>query len=186
MPLQAFAQRVVETPAFQRFITGVILLAAVLVGLETDKGIAAVFLFGENDPVHFGTLPLAVLTLFIVVTGENWSATLYTQMYGCEQFGYEGVEALCTASSGQPILAPLFFVSFIVLGTMVILNLVIGVAMNSMQEAQVENERMDEAVRGGDATHPSLEHELFELRQALTATLHRLDQLTQRAQGQGR
>ncbi len=123
-----------------------------------------------------------MLTLFIVVTGENWSTTLYTQMYGCDQFGYEGLEALCTAPTAQPVLASLFFVSFILLGTMVILNLVIGVVMNSMQEAQVENERIDEQRRGGDAGHPTLEHELFELRQTLAATLERVDRLTQRAQ----
>jgi voltage-gated sodium channel len=295
MPLQAFAQRIVDASWFQRFITAVILFAALLIGLETDKafvarhadvlhaldavvlgifcleivlkmialsprpwrffadpwnvfdfvivvacflpigsqsatvlrllrllrvlrlvrslprlqvlvgallkslpsmgyvglflvmhfyvyGVAAVFLFGENDPLHFGTLPMAVLTLFIVVTGENWSTTLYTQMYGCEQYGYDGMQALCTASQAQPVLAALFFVSFILLGTMVILNLVIGVVMNSMQEAQVENERIDEVKRGGDAEHPSVEHELFELRQALADTLERVDQLAKRAQ----
>lgn len=299
MSLQALAQRVVQATSFQHFITGVILFAAVLVGVETDKamvaahgdllhaldrivlaifcaeivlkmvalspkpwryfhdawnvfdfaivvacllplgsqsatvlrllrllrvlrlvhalprlqvlvgtllkslpsmgyvglflamhfyvyGVAAVFLFGENDPVHFGSLPLAVLTLFIVVTGENWSTTLYTQMYGCERFGYDGMEALCTASNAQPVLASLFFVSFIVLGTMVILNLVIGVVMNSMQEAQIENERMDEANRGGDEHHPSLEHELFELRQSMAATLERMERLTERAKAEER
>ncbi|WP_397607576.1 ion transporter [Silanimonas sp.] len=299
MPLQAFAQRLVQSALFQRVITGVILFAAVLVGVETDKamvaahgdllhaldrivlaifcaeivlkmvalspkpwhyfrdpwnvfdfaivvacllplgsqsatvlrllrllrvlrlvhalprlqilvgtllkslpsmgyvglflamhfyvyGVAAVFLFGDNDPVHFGSLPLAVLTLFIVVTGENWSTTLYTQMYGCERFGYDGMEALCTASNAQPVLASLFFVSFIVLGTMVILNLVIGVVMNSMQEAQIENERMDEANRGGDEHHPSLEHELFELRQSMAATLERMERLTERAKAEER
>jgi hypothetical protein len=51
-----------------------------------------------------------------------------------------------------------------------------------MQEAQVENERMDEARRGGDEAHPSLEHELFELRQSLASTLERVERLTQRAQ----
>jgi voltage-gated sodium channel len=299
MSLQAFAQHVVQSALFQRTITGVILFAAVLVGVETDKamvaahgdllhvfdsivlaifcaeiviklvalspkpwryfldawnvfdfvivvacllplgsqsatvlrllrllrvlrlvhalprlqvlvgtllkslpsmgfvglflamhfyvyGVAAVFLFGENDPVHFGSLPLAVLTLFIVVTGENWSTTLYTQMYGCERFGYDGMEALCTASNAQPVLASLFFVSFIVLGTMVILNLVIGVVMNSMQEAQIENERMDEAKRGGDEQHPTLEHELFELRQSMAATLERMERLTERAKAEER
>mgnify|MGYP002783571137 FL=1 len=290
MPLQAFAQRIVEAPWFQRFITAVILFAALLIGLETDRdvvarhgtvlhaldalvlgifcveivlkmvalgprpwrffadpwnvfdfvivvacflpigsqsatvlrllrllrvlrlvrslprlqvlvgallkslpsmgyvglflvmhfyvyGVAAVFLFGDNDPLHFGSLPMAVLTLFIVVTGENWSTTLYTQMYGCARYGYDGMEALCTASQAQPVLAALFFVSFILLGTMVILNLVIGVVMNSMQEAQVENERIDEERRGGDGNAPSVEHELFE---SLAATLARLDDLKHR------
>lgn len=145
-------------------------------------GVAAVFLFGNNDPEHFGSLPLAVLTLFIVVTGENWSTTLYTQMYGCDVFGYDGMEALCTDPSTFPVLAPLFFVSFILLGTMVILNLVIGVVMNSMQEAQEENERMDETRRGADPGHPSLEHELFEAQRQMAELASRLERLTLRAQ----
>ena len=32
---------------------------------------AAVILFGENDPVHFRNLPLAMLSLFRVVTGKT-------------------------------------------------------------------------------------------------------------------
>jgi len=144
-------------------------------------GVAGVFLFGGNDPVHFGTLPLSVLTLFIVVTGENWSTTLYTQMYGCDQFGYDGVEALCTQVVTHPVVAPIFFVSFIMLGTMVILNLVIGVVMNSMQEAQVETERMAETKRTGDDSIPSLEHELYEAHQMALAAAARLERLAQRA-----
>jgi voltage-gated sodium channel len=109
--------------------------------------VAAVFLFGENDPFRFGSLPLAFVTLFQVATAEDWSTTLYTQMYGCASHGYDGREALCVASSSKPILAPIYFISFILVGTMVILNLFIGVIMNSMAEAQAETEERAERER---------------------------------------
>jgi voltage-gated sodium channel len=132
-------------------------------------GVAAVFLFGGNDPVHFGALGTAVLSLFTVVTLEGWAELMYTQMYGCDRFGYQEMAALCTAPEAQPVLAALFFVSFVLFGTMIVLNLFIGVIMNSMQEASVELERAEESrrVREGGTGEPTVEHELFELQRTL-------------------
>lgn len=107
-------------------------------------GVASVFLFGQNDPFRFGSLPVALVTLFQVATAEDWSTTLYTQMYGCDVAGYEGREALCVAPRAFPVVAPLFFISFILIGTMVILNLFIGVIMNGMAEASAESERREQ------------------------------------------
>ena len=102
--------------------------------------VAAVFLFGANDPIHFRNLPLAMLSLFRVVTGEDWTDVMYIQMFGCDQYGYDGNEALCTDPSSFPVFGALFFVSFMLLGAMVILNLFIGVIMGGMDEARKEND----------------------------------------------
>ena len=102
--------------------------------------VAAVFLFGANDPVHFESLPLAMLSLFRVVTGEDWTDIMYIAMYGCADYGYGGMEELCTQSQGYPVFGALFFVSFMLLGAMVILNLFIGVIMGGMDEAKKETE----------------------------------------------
>ena len=109
--------------------------------------VAAVFLFGPNDPVHFDDLPIAMLSLFRVVTAEDWTDVMYINMYGCENYGYEGIMELCTQSYGYPIFAALFFVSFMLLGAMVILNLFIGVIMGGMEEAKAENEMMEREER---------------------------------------
>jgi voltage-gated sodium channel len=109
-------------------------------------GVAAVFLFGKNDPFRFGDLPTALVTLFQVATAEEWVQTLNIQRYGCHVLGYEGREAVCTPTA-YPILAPLFFISFILVGTMVILNLFIGVIMNGMEEAQDEQDERAERDR---------------------------------------
>lgn len=105
--------------------------------------VAGVFLFGANDPFRFGSLQIALVTLFQVATAEDWSTTLYTQMYSCTQAGYDGREALCTAPSARPIVAPFYFISFILIGTMVILNLFIGVIMNGMDEAHQDAAERD-------------------------------------------
>jgi voltage-gated sodium channel len=146
--------------------------------------VAGVLLFGENDPFRFRSLPVAMVTLFQVATAEDWSTTLYTQMYGCDQAGYEGREAMCTSPTPYPVLAPFYFVSFILIGTMVILNLFIGVIMNSMEEAQKENEvRTDreEASSTGLVTQKKLiseeleqlEARIGELQEALRAVTRR-------------
>jgi voltage-gated sodium channel len=98
----------------------------------------AVFIYGDNDPVHFENLHLAMLSLFRVVTLEDWTDIMYTNMYGCDQYGYDGIEELCTNPSASPTGAALFFVSFVLIGTMVIMNLFIGVIMTSMEEAKQE------------------------------------------------
>ena len=101
--------------------------------------VAAVFLFGGNDPHHFGNLAIAMLSLFRVVTGEDWTDVMYIQMYGCDRYGYSDMAQLCTDPMSYPVFGALFFVSFMVLGAMIILNLFIGVIMTGMDEAEKEN-----------------------------------------------
>ena len=100
--------------------------------------VAAVFFFGKNDPVHFADLQTSFLTMFRVVTLEDWTDVMYINMFGCENYGYGGSEVHCVASQGNPLFAALFFVSFVLLGTMIFLNLFIGVIMNGMDEARLE------------------------------------------------
>jgi voltage-gated sodium channel len=103
--------------------------------------VAGVFLFGQNDPVHFGNLWIAMLSLFRVVTGEDWTDVMYIQMYGCQDYPFSGeFVKYCTDPVSYPIFGALFFVSFMFLGSLIILNLFIGVIMSGMEEAQKENE----------------------------------------------
>jgi len=103
-------------------------------------GAMAVFLFAENDPIHFRNLQTSILSLFRVVTLEDWTDVMYINMYGSNQYGYtaEDLAKWNPVSSGSPLWAALFFVSFVLIGTMIVLNLVIGVIMNSMDESNAE------------------------------------------------
>ena len=109
--------------------------------------VASVTFFGENDPVHFSDLQTAMLSLFRVVTLEDWTDIMYINMYGCGDYGYSGIMEKCTNSKAYPLGSALFFVSFVLFGTMIILNLFIGVIMTGMEEAKKsineENIKMD-------------------------------------------
>ena len=99
----------------------VALLLSVLFYVYAVLGVS---LFGRTDPEHFGTLGATALTLFQVVTLEGWADIMRTQIAG-------------PAGAAVSIA---YFVSFILLGTMITLNLLIGVIVNGMDEARQDME----------------------------------------------
>jgi len=146
--------------------------------------VLGVFLFRENDPLHFSDLQTALITMFRVVTLEDWTDILYIQMYGSDTYvGYDEQNhtGLTATPIAQPLTAVLFFVSFVLLGTIVILNLVIGVIISSMEEAQHEREQQELKSQrdSGKALTASeelrlLEHELDALGKHLAAIRRRV------------
>ncbi len=122
--------------------------------------VAATFLFGPSDPLHFGTLELSLLSLFQIVTLEGWVDLMEVQM------------------DAQPVVAVGFFISFILLGTMVMLNLFIGVIMSGMAEAAADRDTDERDARGGGA--PTLADELAVLTQQLQAMQRQVEQVRRR------
>lgn len=88
--------------------------------------VLAVSLYAKNDPIGMGTLHVAFLSLFQAGTLEDWTDVMYTQIEGCEVYGYSGHQDQCIWSDPQPLLATIFFVSFCVLANLLVLNLFIG------------------------------------------------------------
>ena len=97
---------------------------------------AGVGFFGKNDPVFMGDVFTAMLTLFRCSTLEDWTDVMYIAMYGCENYGYDGIEHLCTMSYGQPFLAAIYFVAFIIISSMMVMNLFIGIIASSVEDAK--------------------------------------------------
>jgi voltage-gated sodium channel len=100
-------------------------------------GVAGVHLFGGIDPKHFGSLSAALLSLFRLITLDNWT------------------DLFLAAAGGSRLAAVLYFVSFIMLGTMIMLNLFIGIIMNSMAEMHnelAERERAQHLAQAGRIT----------------------------------
>jgi voltage-gated sodium channel len=153
-------------------------VSALLFMLFYLYAVAATMLFGPNDPVHFGNLQVSMLSLFRAVTLEDWTDLMYIQMYGCASYGYGGMEALCTQSYAMPVLSPAFFVSFVLLGTMVILNLFVGVIMGGMDEARAEQEV--EAM----LSKTSLDRELAEMQLQVAELSSRLGLVARPAQNE--
>ena len=116
----------------------------------------AVFLFAENDPIHFRNLQTSILSLFRVVTLEDWTDVMYINMYGSENYGYSSNDLAkwSPISSASPLGGALFFVSFVLIGTMIVLNLVIGVIMNSMDESNAEMKIKQELIRRKTSPEP--------------------------------
>lgn len=104
----------------------VVLLIAILFYVYAIVG---VFVFGASDPLHFGDLHHTMVTLFKVLTLEGWTDIMNTHIYGPASEGHLQI------ISFWPFL---YFASFILIGAMIIMNLFIGVIMNSMEESQQE------------------------------------------------
>ena len=170
--------------ALLRSIPSMAYVSLLLLLLFYVYAVAATFMFSKNDPVHFATLPLSMLSLFRAVTLEDWTDLMYINRDGCDQYGYEGIEHLCTAPEAFPFGAPFLFVSLVMLGTMIILNLFIGVIMNGMDSAREENElaereRKREAL--GDAA-PPLTEDISSLVRELDRVQNRLVRIKVRAE----
>jgi len=112
--------------------------------------VAGIHLFGAHDPKHFGSLPAAFLSLFRLVTLDNWADLFNTQL-----------------AHVAGIKVTIYFVTLIVFGTMIILNLFIGIIMNSMSEMHAEIAERE----SGSAT---LADELRALEQELKDTQTRM------------
>lgn len=120
--------------------------------------IAGVHLFGGHDPGHFSSLQSAMMTLFQVITLDNWS------------------DLFAAAQDGSPLAAAFYFVSFILLGTMIMLNLFIGVIMNSMSEMHEELATRETAMIDDPADElREIEARLAALRKALRHTPVRVE-----------
>lgn len=138
-----------------------------------------VFLFRENDPVHFENLQLSLLSLFRVVTLEDWTNIMYINMYGCDHeiWGY-GQEDGCTNPQAFGFGAALYFVSFVLVGTMIVLNLFIGVIMNSMEEAKKDARESED--RLSELSKQTLQQELAKVSDELDEMKKRIDSISGR------
>ena len=137
-------------------------------------GVAATMLFRENDPTHFGTLWQSILTLFQVVTLEGWADIMNIQIYGCDR--YDGVLEFCANPQAFPTIAPLFFISFVLLGATIVMNLVVGAIVGSMMTTiqEVHDEEQEslseilERERARDSSQEAvLERQLLDLHDRL-------------------
>lgn len=119
--------------------------------------VAGYHLFHEVDPVHWRNLGISLLSLFRIVTLEDWTDIMYAAL-----------EVHWWAWA--------YFVSFVVIGTFVVINLFIAVVLNNLDEAK--QERL-QSLR----TPPTREELVAELTRIQEA-LHRLARRLEQDQGQ--
>lgn len=120
--------------------------------------VTGVHLFGRVSPEHFGNLQAALLSLFQMITLDDWRTM------------YDGAQA------AAPFAATPYFVSFILLGTMIMLNLFIGIVMNSMAEMHAELDEQKQIARAIEE-NGSVSGDLALLDQQLAALRNQLDEI---------
>ena len=147
--------------------------------------VMGVFLWSENDPVHFRDLQTSMLSLFRVVTLEDWTDIMYIQMWGSDRYPFsEGDRAAFAGqfnSQASPVIGAIYFVSFVLMGTMIMLNLFIGVIIQSMEEAQDEQAADDREKHMAATGHLTLSDELVLLEKELEALQRRVRSLKDQA-----
>ena len=121
-------------------------------------GILGWILYADHDPDRFGNIGRALLTLFQILTLEGWNEVLDKEM----EF-----------SSWSWI----YFVSFVLIGTFVVLNVVIAIIVNSMDEVRaMELERERKELVGAALSDGEDDDRLHERLHALRGALDELEQ----------
>lgn len=140
--------------------------------------------FGANDPIRFGSLHATASTLFQVLTLEGWNDVRDTQVLGSDvayDDAWKDISKESRVSHARPFISTVYFMSFILLGTMIMLNLFTGVIIASMEEAQ------EEAKSGGGPSQlksrgfTTLHDELNQVSSQLQQILDQMSELKQRA-----
>ena len=146
-------RRVVES--LLRALPGIGSVGALILIIMYVGAVMGAKLFGGTHPQYFGDLGISLLTLFQVLTVEGWPDIQRSIME-------------------QHPLAWMFFVPFLLVSTFVILNLFVGVIVESMQsEVAGETEEVVEEIKGESAQVlqrlEALQTEMSELRRELAA-----------------
>ena len=125
-------------------------------------------LFGDEDPDRWGDIGEAMLTLFVMLTLENFPVYL---------------------ERGREIepWSVVYFVTFILIAAFIVLNVLIGVVLNSLQEAREIHVREELRARGEEPseTEVTLVARLGSLREAIEELEREVEVLESRRERAG-
>jgi len=141
--LRALPQLTMIVAALLKGATAIVFISVILSMFYFFFGIIAITFFGDNDVWHFGTLHMAMLSLFQASTMDNWSGVMWISLYGCDVQDGDRPE-LCTQPSTNFAMASFFFMTIILVGALVLVTLFIGVVGMSMEEASQEQKKEKE------------------------------------------
>jgi voltage-gated sodium channel len=137
-------------------------LALLAVLLMYVYGMVGWILFHEGDPENWATLGDAMLTLFVMMTLENWPQIM------------DAAQAIHPWSW-------VFFVSYIVLASFLLFNVLIAVVLTSMEAARAEDARLARQLRRElEAAEEMIRDERQELVEAMHSLRDAVDELEDR------
>ncbi|XP_041563972.1 voltage-dependent T-type calcium channel subunit alpha-1G isoform X4 [Drosophila elegans] len=93
---------------------------------------------GLGEHAHFANFGMAFLTLFRVATGDNWNGIMKDTLRDNCDDAADCVRNCCVSS----VIAPIFFVIFVLMAQFVLVNVVVAVLMKHLEEShkQMEDE----------------------------------------------
>ena len=87
---------------------------------------------GLGEHAHFKNFFIAFLTLFRIATGDNWNGIMKDTL---RQEGCDKSTECVTNCCASPIIAPMFFVIFVLMAQFVLVNVVVAVLMKHLEES---------------------------------------------------
>ena len=86
---------------------------------------------GLGEHAHFANFGIAFLTLFRVATGDNWNGIMKdTLRENCDPAA-DCIKNCCVSR----VIAPIFFVIFVLMAQFVLVNVVVAVLMKHLEES---------------------------------------------------
>ncbi|GIY07370.1 hypothetical protein CDAR_434812 [Caerostris darwini] len=132
------------------FLLFLFILIFALLGMQLFGG---AFNFPEGTPpANFNTFPIALLTVFQILTGEDWNDVMY-----------KGIESQGGIERGGMIYS-LYFIVLVLFGNYTLLNVFLAIAVDNLANAQELTAA--EAEEAEDRAKEELDKELKELQMA--------------------
>ena len=108
-----------------RSLPGMVHILVLMGALMYIYGVIGFSLFSEHDPTHWRSLGVSLLSLFRVITLEDWTDIMYTAMELNE-------------------LAWIYFASFVILATFIVINLFTALIVNNLDTMNRARPREEE------------------------------------------
>ncbi|KAH8068053.1 low voltage-gated calcium channel [Aureococcus anophagefferens] len=125
----------------------VVYVGVVMALINFNLAVVGMHLFRGNDPGRFGTLAAAMVSIWGVSTLDAWDAALYTNMYGCERYGYPHGGRACNDATAYGWIAVAYFVFIVIIGGLVLPTVLIGIISIAFEES-TEEMRLESLANG--------------------------------------
>ncbi|PWA09452.1 voltage-gated sodium channel [Pueribacillus theae] len=127
-------------------ITSVIIVMSIIFYVYAVIGTA---FYSKIAPEYFGNLQLSLITLFQVFTLESWASGVFRPIF--EEIGWSW----------------LYFVSFIIIATFIMINLIVGEIVNNAQKISEEIEKETKEIKDDTSEIEDLKSDIKELKTML-------------------
>uniref|UniRef100_A0A4W5S0W7 Voltage-dependent calcium channel type A subunit alpha-1 n=1 Tax=Hucho hucho TaxID=62062 RepID=A0A4W5S0W7_9TELE len=120
------------------FLLFLFIVVFALLGMQLFGGR---FIFEDYTPTNFDTFPAAIMTVFQILTGEDWNEVMYNgiRSQGGVQYG---------------MWSSIYFIVLTLFGNYTLLNVFLAIAVDNLANAQELTKEEEESTAGGGADQP--------------------------------